>query len=442
MDMFHEELAKQKERSRKASKVDTDDWNILLEDDIQEFVGYDTLETKVKIVKYRKIHLKDSEAYQMVFNLTPFYPEGGGQVGDTGSIEGNNEMIEIFDTKKDNNLIVHLSTSLPENLHGEFLAKVDKKKRVNSSRNHTATHLLHEALRDVLGDHVMQKGSLVCPDYLRFDFSHFQKLSDSELSDISRRVNDKISQNIPLNEHDNMPLDKAKEMGAMMLFGEKYGDAVRVIEFDRSIELCGGTHVSFTSDLSSFKILSESSISAGIRRIEAITGDRLKQEQDHDQEMLREIGSMIKNKDIVQGIKELILENKSLLKENKRYKALEIKGIGEGLLSKKEDINGVQVILDKLSLDMASMKSLSIDLRRLESSLALLLASESDNKVFLSLMVTDDLIEKGIDASDIIKSLAPYIHGGGGGSSSFASAGGSNATGIDEAFSKFKEIIG
>jgi len=442
VEVFNQEMKKQKNRSRKATKISGGDWTILFEDDIEEFVGYNRLECEVKIVKYRTVTIQNKNFYHLVFNLTPFYPEGGGQVGDIGVIESFNEKIEILDTKKENKLIIHITECLPNNIDATFVAKVDKKTRISSTRNHSATHLLHHVLRGQLGNHVEQRGSLVSPDSLRFDFTHFSKLSDDEIRNIESKVNKIISRNISLEEYNNIPLSEAKKMGAMMLFGEKYADAVRIIKFDDSLELCGGTHVSATKEINAFKIVSEGSISAGIRRIEAITGDKYKKHTKQMENTLNKIKSLIKNTDIIQGIKDLIQENRSLSKKLEKYRSKELSRLQKDILLKREEISGIGVISEKLDIDSEGMKSLSFNLRKSETNLVMLLASERNNKAILTLMLTDDLIqEKKMDASTLIKSISTEIEGSGGGQPFFATAGGANPSGIDKSLEKLKEIL-
>ncbi|MGY8987544.1 MAG: alanine--tRNA ligase [Flavobacteriales bacterium] len=442
IEVFNQEMEKQKNRSRKATKVETADWKVLLEDDTEKFVGYNNLQSEIKITRYRSVKTNDKDLYQLVFNLTPFYPEGGGQIGDVGTIENENETIEIIDTKKENNLIIHFSEKLPINLDSDFSAKVDKIKRVSSERNHSATHLLHETLREVLGDHVEQKGSLVCPDYLRFDFTHFSKISNTEIKLIEDTVNDKILLNSTLQEHRDLPLTKAKQMGAMMLFGEKYGDSVRAIQFESSIELCGGTHVKSTAEIGMFKILSESSTAAGIRRIEAITADKLREFNTQMENTLNSIKSIVKNKDLLKGVQDLISENKKLTKKNESYKDLEVNILSESILKNKENIKGINLIAQKVDLDAEGMKTLSFKLRKSEENLILVLASEYDNKAHLTVMLTDDLIKsKDLSASKMIREISIEINGGGGGQSFFATAGGSKPLGIDKALEKAKKIL-
>ncbi|MBT7725880.1 MAG: alanine--tRNA ligase [Flavobacteriales bacterium] len=442
IDVFNQEMEKQKNRSRKATKIVAGEWEMLFEDDVEEFVGYNRLECEVKIAKYRKVTIQDKDLYHLVFNLTPFYPEGGGQIGDIGQISNSSENIQIIDTKKENNLIIHISEELPKNISTNFTAKVNSDHRNSSSRNHSATHLLHHVLREELGNHVEQKGSLVSPDHLRFDFTHFSKLSDDEIRNIERKVNGMISKNISLEEYNNIPISEAKKMGAMMLFGEKYADAVRVIKFEDSLELCGGTHVSSTEEIDAFKIVSEGSISAGIRRIEAITGDKHKKHTKEMENTLNTIKSLIKNIDPIQGIKDLIQENKSLSKKLEKYKSKELVILQKDILLKREEISGIGVISEEVDLDSEGMKSLSFNLRKSENNLVMLLASESNNKVILTLMITDDLIQdKNMDASTLIKDLSTEIKGSGGGQSFFATAGGSDASGIDKSLNKLKEIF-
>jgi len=442
VEVFNQEMEKQKNRSRKATKVVAGDWETLFEDDIEEFVGYNRLECEVKIAKYRKVTVQDKDLYHLVFNLTPFYPEGGGQIGDTGQILNSSENIQIIDTKKENNLIIHITEVLPKNIEDTFVAKVDSEKRNSTTKNHSATHLLHYVLRQELGNHVEQKGSLVSPDHLRFDFTHFSKLSDDEIRNVESKVNEMISKNISLEEYNNTPLSEAKKMGAMMLFGEKYADAVRVIKFEDSLELCGGTHVSSTEEIDAFKIVSEGSISAGVRRIEAITGNKHKKYIKEMENTLNKIKSLIKNTDLIQGIKDLIQENKSLSKKLEKYKSKELVSLQKDILLKREEISGIGVISEKVDLDSEGMKSLSFNLRKSENNLVMLLALESDNKAILTLMITDDLIQdKNLDASTLIKEISTEIKGSGGGQAFFATAGGTNPSGIDKSLKKLKEIL-
>ncbi|MDC0204529.1 alanine--tRNA ligase [Flavobacteriales bacterium] len=439
-DDFNKAMSKQKERSKQAGKIETGDWVILMDDEIEEFVGYNQLETKVKITRYRIVTSQGGKQYQLVFNLTPFYPEGGGQVGDTGLIKSKSENVRIVDTKKENKLIVHFTDKLPTDVSADFMAHVDTDSRVASARNHTATHLLHESLRSVLGDHVTQKGSLVNPNYLRFDFSHFAKIDTKEIKTIEQIVNAKILANIPLEEHNNLPLSKAEDLGAMMLFGEKYEDVVRMIQFDKSKELCGGTHVSATGEIGLFKIISEASISSGVRRIEALTGIKALNYLNEQKDLVDDIASTIKNKDLFKGVKQLIADKKGLEKQISTLKKENAGNLKEDLLQSAVKINGVRFIAKEVEMDTDDMKTLSFALRQ-EEKLAMVLGAIVGKKALLSVMLTDDLVKKGLNAGTIINEIAKEIEGGGGGQAFFATAGGSNPKGIAKALIKAKNLI-
>ena len=441
IDAFHSEMEKQKNRSRRATKLETSDWVELIKDDTEEFIGYDCLETDVRITKYREVKTKDGIQFQLVFNLTPFYPEGGGQLGDVGTIVSKSETIEIVDTKKENNLIIHISEVLPINVNDVFSARVNKDIRKSSERNHTATHLLHESLREVLGPHVEQKGSLVCSDYLRFDFTHFSKLSEEELNTIELKVNNKIKENIILEEHNNIPITEAKNRGAMMLFGEKYGDTVRAIQYDTSIELCGGTHVKSTAEILSFKIKNESSTAAGIRRIEAITANALSDYYNNLENTIEKLSSIIKNKDLIKGVEDVVKENKILSKKMESYKALEVNMLEKDLVTKSVEVNSVRVIAEIVDIDADAMKNLSFKLRSKEENLIMMLIAEKSDKVLLTIMITDDLVDKGLNASILIREVSKEVKGGGGGQSFFATAGGPDSSGISSAIEKLKQLI-
>ena len=441
IDAFHSEMEKQKNRSRRATKLETSDWVELIKDDTEEFIGYDCLETDVRITKYREVKTKDGIQFQLVFNLTPFYPEGGGQLGDVGTIVSKSEAIEIVDTKKENNLIIHISEVLPINVNDVFSARVNKDIRKSSERNHTATHLLHESLREVLGPHVEQKGSLVCSDYLRFDFTHFSKLSEEELNTIELKVNNKIKENIILEEHNNIPITEAKNRGAMMLFGEKYGDTVRAIQYDTSIELCGGTHVKSTAEILSFKIKNESSTAAGIRRIEAITANALSDYYNNLENTIEKLSSIIKNKDLIKGVEDVVKENKILSKKMESYKALEVNMLEKDLVTKSVEVNSVRVIAEIVDIDADAMKNLSFKLRSKEENLIMMLIAEKSDKVLLTIMITDDLVDKGLNASILIREVSKEVKGGGGGQSFFATAGGPDSSGISSAIEKLKQLI-
>ena len=434
-------MQEQKDRSKKSGKIEKGDWEVLIEDEKEEFVGYTYLETEVKITRYRKVKTKDGQQYQLVFNLTPFYPEGGGQVGDTGVIEFQAEAIAIVDTKKENKLIVHFTDELPKNVNASFVAKVNAADRKASSRNHTATHLLQESLRMVLGEHVLQKGSLVNPNYLRFDFTHFSKIEKVDLQKIEADVNTKILENINLNEHIDLPLAKAEGMGAIMLFGEKYDDVVRMIQFNSSKELCGGTHVNATGEIGLFKILSEGSTSSGIRRIEATTGICAFAHLNNKEELLNEIAGIVKNKDLKMGVEQLITTNKFLEKQISALKKSNAGNVQEDLLKNAIEVNGVRFIAMEVLMEAEDMKNVSFALRK-EKNLVMVLAAKVDKKALLTVMLTDDIVAKGYNAGAMIRVIAKEIEGGGGGQAFFATAGGVKPSGIVAALEKAKEIIG
>jgi alanyl-tRNA synthetase len=440
---FNEELNKQKERSREATALETDDWVVLLDDNEEEFIGYDRTETTVKIVKYRKVVQKRKEFFQVVFNLTPFYPEGGGQVGDTGYIEANGIKSSITDTKKENNLIIHFMKDLPEDLTSEFKAVVNLKKRNASAYNHTATHLLHHALREVLGDHVEQKGSLVSPDYLRFDFSHFQKVTQEELDEIQKKVSAMIRQNLQREEHRNTPMDVAKEMGAMALFGEKYGDTVRIIKFGNSVELCGGTHVSGTGEIGLFIITSESAVASGIRRIEAITSEKAEAYYREKAHMLDSLALTLKNpKDILKAVNDLITKNGKLTKEIEQFQKDRAKAVKKELKSNLTQHNGVNLLCEKVDLDASSIKDILFQLKGELSNFVGVIGGNADGKASLSLIISDNLLnERSLHAGNIIRETSKLIQGGGGGQPFFATAGGKDPNGLDAALEAIKEKI-
>jgi alanyl-tRNA synthetase len=443
---FHEELQKQKTRSRAASETSTEDWTVLVDDAVQEFIGYDFLETNVKITRYRKVvSKKDGEMFQLVFNLTPFYAEGGGQVGDKGYLEDSHgDIIYILDTKKENNVIIHFTKNLPKDVTGTFKASVDEKQRRRTESNHTATHLLHQALREVLGTHVEQKGSAVHSKYLRFDFSHFSKMTDDELQDVESFVNARIEGKLPLIEKRNIPKEVAIAEGAMSLFGEKYGDTVRAIRFGQSIELCGGTHVKNTGDIWFFKIVSEGAVAAGIRRIEAITNDAVKDYyQVHDRAFF-EIKALLNNaQEPVKAIQFLQDENASLKKQIETLLKEKAKNIKGDLKNELTEINGIQFLAKKLDLDASGIKDVSFELGQQYDNLFLLFATESDGKALLSCYISKELVaSNGLNAGQVVRELGKYIHGGGGGQPFFATAGGKYPDGIDEALKKAKNYLG
>ena len=433
-------MEEQKNRSKQAGKVEKGDWTVLMEDEKEEFVGYNNLEVSVNITRYRKVITKDGEQYQVVFNLTPFYPEGGGQVGDTGIIENSSESIEIVDTKKENKLIVHFVAALPNDVNANFTAKVNREDRVASARNHTATHLLHNSLRNILGEHVAQKGSLVNPQYLRFDFSHFSKIDKKEIKKIEEDVNAKILANIILQEHTNLPLSEAEDLGAIMLFGEKYEDVVRMIQFDLSKELCGGTHVNATGEIGLFKILSEGSTSSGIRRIEAVTGVNALSYLNNKESLLHEVGELVKNKDLKKGVEQLITTNKTLEKQLTTLKKANAGNVKEDLLKSAVEVNGIRFIAKEVKMEDEDMKNVSFQLRK-EDNLAMVLGTKAGGKALLAIMLTDDLVAKGLNADTMIKEIAQEINGGGGGQAFFATAGGTNLDGIKNALDKARNLL-
>ena len=442
---FNTHLEKQKKRSRAASEMSTEDWTILVDDAVQEFVGYDALDANIKITRYRKVtSKKDGEMYQLVFNLTPFYAEGGGQVGDKGYLQhAHGDVIYIIDTKKENNVVIHFTKTLPDNLNQTFKAVVDNKQRHRTECNHTATHLLHQALREVLGEHVEQKGSAVHSKYLRFDFSHFSKLTVEELRDVENFVNARIEDKLALQEHRSVPMEKAIADGAMALFGEKYGDAVRTIRFGQSIELCGGTHVDNTSDIWHFKITSESAVASGIRRIEAITNDAVKDFYFENNRAYFEMKDLLNNaKQPVKALQNLQEENSDLKKQIENLLKDKAKNIKGELKSEISEINGVQFLAKKLDLDASGIKDVCFELGSQFNNLFLVFGAESNGKAVLTCYISKELVaSKGLNAGTIVRELGRHIQGGGGGQPFFATAGGKNPAGIAEALQNAKNYI-
>ncbi len=432
---FEAELARQKDRSRAATQVESDDWVILMNDDVQEFIGYDFMHTNLYIVKYRKVKQKNKEFYQLVFNVTPFYAEGGGQVGDQGSISNGEETIEIFDTKKENNLIIHLCEKLPKNLTAVFKAEVKSHQRKLTQANHSATHLLHHALREVLGKHVEQKGSLVNDEYLRFDFSHFSKVTDEELALIEQKVNEKIKAGIHLDEKRTVPISVAQEMGAMALFGEKYGDFVRVIKFGDSVELCGGCHVRSTSEIGMFKLISEGSVAAGIRRIEAITSDKAENYFKERAEQFEKISALLnKPADVALAVEDLIKQKIALSKEIEKIQRGQLVGIKDDLKKKIENLGGINYASAILELDGGLIKDLCFQLKGEVENLVLVVGGKSDGKATISIVISEELAKtKNLHAGNLVKESAKLIGGGGGGQPFFATAGGKDPNGLTKA---------
>jgi alanyl-tRNA synthetase len=442
---FELELQKQKERSRAATKVETGDWIVLVEDDVQEFIGYDYLETKVKIARYRKTKTKKhGEFYQVVFNLTPFYPEGGGQDGDKGYLESSHgDLVYIVDTKKENNLVIHYIKNLPKDVHDTFKAVVDKKIRSYTEANHSATHLLHQALRTVLGTHVTQKGSMVHSRGLRFDFSHFSKVTTEELIQVENFVNARIREGLSLKEKRNIPLQIALDEGAIALFGEKYGDTVRTIKFGSSIELCGGTHVENTKDIWHFILLHEGAVASGIRRIEAITGEFAKDFFISNSNKFKEVKKVLQNtKDPLKSIVAIQEENSDLKKQIQILLKEKGKNLKTDLKNEISEMNGINFLAKQVDLDSNGIKDISFELGGEIDNLFLLLGTNQNGKALLSCYISKNLVaSKNLDAGKIIRELGTYIQGGGGGQPFFATAGGKNPDGLSEALSKGKDYI-
>lgn len=441
---FRVELQKQKSRSRDASITDTEDWVDVNNIEDTQFVGYDELSTQVKIIKYRKVQSKGNVLYQLILDKTPFYSEGGGQIGDTGYIEDNNEKIQILDTKKENNIPLHITKKLPQDVAGTFNAVVYTEKRSSTANNHTATHLMHYALREVLGEHVEQKGSFVHPDYLRFDFSHFQKVSEEEVRKVEQLVNKKIRENIRLEENRSIPLEEAKKHGAVAFFGEKYGETVRTVRFGDSYELCGGTHVQATGQIGMFKITSESSVAAGIRRIEAITGYQAEKYLYGLEEKMKQLNELLKNpKDLIRSINDLLKENNNLRKQAEAFAREKIKQTKNELLQKKQSVNGINLIVENISFDSVdTIKNLAFQLKNEMDDVILVIGSVIHNRPNLAIMISDKLVEnKKLNAGNIIREASKEIKGGGGGQPFFATAGGKYSEGIEAALNKAKEMI-
>tara|TARA_R110002073_G_scaffold108336_3_gene243380 strand:+ start:52378 stop:54990 length:2613 start_codon:yes stop_codon:yes gene_type:complete len=441
---FHAAMKQQKERSRSASESSTDDWTVLIDDKIEEFVGFDTLEAKVKITRYRKVtSKKDGDMYQLVFNLTPFYPEGGGQVGDKGYLEdAHGDVVYVLDTKKENNLIIHFTKNLPKHLEESFTAVVDKKQRERTAANHSATHLLHQALREVLGVHVEQKGSAVHSKYLRFDFSHFSKMTLEQLRDVENFVNARIEGKLPLIEKRNTPKEQAIADGAMSLFGEKYGDTVRSIRFGQSIELCGGTHVQNTGDIWHFKIKSEGAVAAGIRRIEAITMDAVKDFYFDNNRQFFEMKDLLNNaQEPVKALRVIQDENAALKKQVEQLLRDKAKNLKGDLKSELEEINGVQFLAKQVDLDAGGIKDLAFQLGGEFKNLFLLFGANVNGKAILTCYVSKEIVSDKLNAGTVVRELGKYIQGGGGGQPFFATAGGKNPDGIPEALSKVKSYL-
>nr|WP_276903875.1 alanine--tRNA ligase [Pedobacter kyonggii] len=444
---YEQALKKQKDDSRAATAIDTSDWIVVNTEEQSEFVGYDDLEIETEILKYRKVKAKGKEQFQIVLRQTPFYAESGGQVGDTGRLEDHSRQfwVDITDTKKENGLTVHFTDILPDNLEGKFWAVVDEDKRVLTEDNHSATHLLHAALKQVLGKHVNQKGSLVNADYLRFDFSHFAKVTDEELAQIEVIVNQKIRQNIKLKEQRNVPYQDAIESGVTALFGEKYGDFVRMITFDDhfSKELCGGTHVKATGQIGSFKIVSESAVAAGVRRIEAITADKAEQYFLDQRKELGHLKALLNgSKDLSASVQALLDENAKLKKEIEKSTIERVNTLKHEIVHHVRGINGINLIAKHIDLQSAdAVKNLAFSLKDMVDNLFLVFTTEIDGKPGITVMLSDHLVKKGLNASNIVRELGKEIQGGGGGQPFYATAGGKNPSGLKVVLEKAESFI-
>ena len=442
IDEFNVEMQKQKERARNAAAIETGDWVILKEGEAK-FVGYDLFECEAEILRYRKIKQKNKELFQVVLDQTPFYAEMGGQVGDTGWLISDDEKVDIVDTKRENNLPVHFLTHLPKDITATFTAKINEKKRIQSECNHSATHLLHEALREVLGTHVEQKGSYVSPDMLRFDFSHFQKVTDEEIRQVERIVSEKIRSNFALEEHRSMPIAEAKALGAMALFGEKYGDEVRVVKYGSSVELCGGTHIPTTGMIGSLRVVGESSIAAGVRRIEAVTAEGAENYTFILQDSIRELRALFNNvPNLAQTIRKSIEENADLKKQIDSYVKEKVALLKKELLAKAAERRGVKVVVYRGEADLDAIKDLAFQIKGesvCEEKIFFVAGIESGDKCTLMVMMSDSLVAEGLNAGKLVKDASGLIHGGGGGQAHFATAGGKNSAGLSQAVDQILE---
>ena len=443
IEAFNKAMQKQKERARNAAAIETGDWITLKEGECK-FVGYDLFECEAEILRYRQIKQKNKVLYQIVRDQTPFYAEMGGQVGDTGWLIADDEKIDVIDTKRENNLPVHLVTKLPKDVTATFTAKINVKKRIQCECNHSATHLLHEALREVLGTHVEQKGSYVSPDSLRFDFSHFQKVTDEEIRKVEILVGEKIRANFPLEEHRNMPIAEAKALGAMALFGEKYGDEVRVVKYGSSVELCGGTHIPATGMIGSLRVIGESSIAAGVRRIEAVTAEGAEQFVYAQQDLIRELRALMNHMpNLAQAMKKSIEENAEMKKQIEDYIREKSMRLKEEIVAKASESNGIKVMQFVGKANADAMKNVAFQIKaETTDSFVFVAGIIDDNKCTLMLMLSDDLVKEGLHAGKIVKEAAKHIQGGGGGQPHFATAGGKNMEGLSIAVGAVKEAVG
>ena len=443
MNGFEQNLQQQKERSRNAAHIDTDDWVEIKEGEKTKFLGYDILNAEVEILRYRKIKQKDKTFYQLVFNQTPFYAELGGQIGDSGYIESNGEKINIINTKTENGLAVHLVNSLPQNVNSSFNAYVNVERRHKIEANHSATHLLHYALKEVLGSHIEQKGSMVDDERLRFDFSHFAKLSNEEIQKVEMKVNALIRQNIIADDRREMPIDDARKLGAVALFGEKYGEKVRVMQFGESIELCGGTHVKATGNIGMFKIVSESAIAAGIRRIEAITGGKVEELIYDYSSMVEDVRSILKQANIQQAIQKIVSENESLKESIENFQKEKTDSLFNQLKNRTEVFDGVNYIELNHPVSPNIIKDIAYRFKNHfnDNNFVFIAGSVFDSKPTLIIMLSQDLVQKGKNAGSIVREASKLIQGSGGGQPFFATAGGKDTEAIQEAILKAKELI-
>ena len=436
IEEFNAEMQKQKERARNAAAIETGDWVVLKEGEAK-FVGYDLFECEAEILRYRKIKQKNKELFQVVLDQTPFYAEMGGQVGDTGWLIADDEKLDVVDTKRENNLPVHFVTRLPKDVTATFTAKINEKKRIQCECNHSATHLLHEALREVLGTHVEQKGSFVSPEALRFDFSHFQKVTDEEIRRVEKLVSEKIRANFPLEEHRNMPIAQAQALGAMALFGEKYGEEVRVVKYGSSIELCGGTHIPATGMIGSLRVVAESSIAAGVRRIEAVTAEAAEEYTYHLQDSFRELRAMFNNvPNLAQTIRKSIEENAELKKQVGDYIKEKVASMKKDLITKAVVRHGVKVVVFRGEANVDAIKDLAFQIKGescTDEKVFFVAGIKDGSKCALMVMLSEPLVADGLDASKLVKDAAKLIQGGGGGQAHFATAGGKNSDGLIQA---------
>ena len=442
IEEFNAEMQKQKERARNAAAIETGDWVVLKEGEAK-FVGYDLFECEAEILRYRKIKQKNKELFQIVLDQTPFYAEMGGQVGDTGWLIADDEKLDVVDTKRENNLPVHFVTRLPKDVTATFTAKINEKKRIQCECNHSATHLLHEALREVLGTHVEQKGSYVSPEALRFDFSHFQKVTDEEIRRVEKLVSEKIRANYPLEEHRNMPIAQAQALGAMALFGEKYGEEVRVVKYGSSIELCGGTHIPATGMIGSLRVIAESSIAAGVRRIEAVTAEGAENYTFMLQDSMRELRALFNNvPNLAQTIRKSIEENAELKKQVSDYVKEKVAMLKKELIAKAVERHGVKVVVFRGEANVDAIKDLAFQIKgesNSEEKVFFVAGIKDGAKCALMVMLSEPLVAEGLNAGKLVKDAAKLIQGGGGGQAHFATAGGKNSDGLAQAVEQILE---